>query len=316
MRAADTPCVLLATGFRPPHLLDRLQQRFEVLVPEAGDMGGSIRSHGDRIRAVVGSGGRGLSAEELASLPKLEIVALLGLGLDTMDMGEARARGVAVTDTPVIAADVADMAMGLWFAAARRIAHLDRFVREGCWATAGRPGPFHRVTGKRVGVFGLGRIGSAIAARAAPFASEVLYAQRHPAPDTPYSYRPDILSLARDSDVLFLAAPGGPGTRRIADAAVFAALGPQGVIVNIARGSLLDEAALVDALRAGRLGAAGLDVFEHEPRPSEALFQMDQVVLTPHSAGLTLEAQAEMLDQLIANLEAHFTGRPLVSPVR
>ncbi|NYT42626.1 2-hydroxyacid dehydrogenase [Sphingomonas sp. R-74633] len=262
-------------------------------------------------RAIVGGGMAKVDAELLGKLPALEIVAIHGVGHDRLDLDALKARGVRVTTTPgVLTEDVADLAIGLMLAVQRRIAANDPLVRSGGWAAPlGR-----RASGRRIGIFGLGQIGHAIALRAAPFASELLYSARSEKP-VPWRFMPGIAALAEASDVLILAAPGGAGTDRIVDAAVLDRLGPGGVLVNIARGSLVDEPALVAALAEGRIAGAGLDVFAEEPQIPEALRALENLVLAPHQGSATEEGRAEMRALVLANLDAHFAGKPLVTPL-
>lgn len=263
------------------------------------------------IRAVVGGGMAKLDAALLGQLPDLEIVAIHGIGHDGIDLDTLRARGIRLTLTPdVLTEDVADLAIALMLGVQRRVAANDALVRAGGWAAPlGR-----RASGRRIGIFGLGRIGHAIAERAAPFAGELLYSARTEKP-VPWRFVPDIAALAEASEVLILAAPGGAETDGIVDAAVLDRLGPGGVLVNIARGSLVDEDALVAALAEGRIAGAGLDVFAHEPQVPEALKAMSQVVLAPHQGSATEEGRAEMRALVLANLDAHFAGQPLVTPL-
>jgi len=263
------------------------------------------------IRAVVGGGMAKLDAALLSQLPDLEIVAIHGIGHDGIDLDALRARGIRLTLTPdVLTEDVADLAIALMLGVQRRVASNDALVRGGGWtAPLGR-----RASGRRIGIFGLGRIGHAIAERAAPFASELLYSARTEKP-VPWRFVPDIAALAEASEVLILAAPGGAETDRIVDAAVLDRLGPGGVLINIARGSLVDEEALVTALAEDRIAGAGLDVFVHEPQVPEALKAMPQVVLAPHQGSATEEGRAEMRALVLANLDAHFAGQPLVTPL-
>ncbi|MFS2109592.1 2-hydroxyacid dehydrogenase [Sphingomonas sp. Sphisp140] len=263
------------------------------------------------IRAVVGGGTARLDAAMLERLPALEIVAIHGIGHDDIDLDALRARGVRLTLTPdVLTEDVADLAIALMLAVQRRVVANDALVRGGGWsAPLGR-----RASGRHIGIFGLGRIGHAIALRAAPFAGKLLYSARTEKP-VPWRFVPDIAALAEASDVLILAAPGGAETEKIVDAAVLDRLGPGGVLVNIARGSLVDEAALVTALVEGRIAGAGLDVFAEEPNVPAALKVMPQVVLAPHQGSATEEGRAGMRDLVLANLDAHFAGRPLVTPL-
>jgi len=263
------------------------------------------------IRAVVGGGMARIDAALLGQLPELEIVAIHGIGHDGIDLEALRRHGVRLTLTPdVLTEDVADLAIALMLAVLRRVAANDALVRGGGWAAPlGR-----RASGRRIGIFGLGRIGHAIAERAAPFAGELLYTARSEKP-VPWRFVPDIAALAEASDVLILAAPGGADTEHIVDAGILDRLGPGGVLVNIARGSLVDEDALVAALAEGRIAGAGLDVFAEEPQVPDALKAMPQVVLAPHQGSATEEGRAEMRDLVLANLDAHFAGRPLVTPL-
>ncbi|MEN2710318.1 2-hydroxyacid dehydrogenase [Sphingomonas sp. NPDC092331] len=295
------PDLLLATPISAP-LRAALAERFTL---HEGDPPPGVR-------AVVGGGMAKIDAALLARLPALEIVAIHGVGHDRVDLDALDARGIRITTTAgVLTEDVADQAIALMLAVQRRIAANDALVRAGGWtAPLGR-----RASGCRIGIFGLGRIGHAIALRAAPFARELLYGARAEKP-VPWRFVPDIAVLAEASDVLILAATGGPGTQRIVDAAVLDRLGPGGVLINIARGSLVDQDALVAALAAGRIAGAGLDVFAEEPYVPQALRAMDQVVLAPHQGSATEEARTAMRDLVLANLDAHFAGRPLVTPLR
>jgi lactate dehydrogenase-like 2-hydroxyacid dehydrogenase len=263
------------------------------------------------IRAVVGGGMAKLDAPLLDQLPDLEIVAIHGIGHDGIDLAALRTRGIPLTLTPdVLTDDVADLAIALMLAVQRRIAANDALVRSGGWtAPLGR-----RASGRRIGIFGLGRIGHAIALRAAPFAREILYSARAEKP-VPWRFVPDIAALAEASDVLILAAPGGGETQKIVDAAVLDRLGPDGVLINIARGSLVDEDALIAALAERRIAGAGLDVFAEEPKVSEALRALENVVLAPHQGSATEEGRTEMRELVLANLDAHFAGEPLVTPL-
>ena len=299
---ATGPDLLLIADV-PPALQEALSRRFTVhrdpaACPEA--------------RAVVGSGMSRIDAEMIARLPKLEIIAIHGVGHDGIDLEAARARGIRVTITAdVLTDDVADLAMALLLAAQRRVVVNDRLVRSGVW----RVPLAQRVSGRCIGIFGMGAIGQAIARRAEPFAAEVLYTARTAKPDLPWRFVGDIEALARESDVLIIAASGGAGTERAVNARVLDLLGPAGVLINIARGSIVDEAALISALQEGRIAGAGLDVFAHEPDVPEALRAMEQVVLAPHQGSATVQARAAMAELVLANLEAHFAGQPLPTPL-
>lgn len=251
----------------------------------------------------------------IASLPKLRAIAVYGVGYDKVDVAAARTRGIAITNTPgPTDGCVADMAMGLLLAAARGIVSGDRFVRDGRWQGGAYP-LMPRIHSRTMGILGLGRIGLAIAKRAAAFDMPVLYHNRRPVAGSPHGFRASLLELARDSDILMVACPGGAATRGIVDAAVLRALGPRGIVVNIARGSIIDEPALVAALQDGTIAAAGLDVFDREPLVPDALCALDNAVLMPHRGGGTVETWEECADMVIANLRAHFAGQALPNPI-
>ena len=277
----------------------------------------------DALLAKVGSRIRGIQATHrdktdvglMDALPKLEIIACFGVGVDGVDLDAARQRGLIVTNTPEVLNEcVADLAMGLTVATLRRISLGDRFVRNGSWLKG--PLPFARkVGGKTMGILGYGRIGKAIAKRAEAFGMQIVYHGRKPQAEVSYKYYPKLVDMARDCDVLMVICPGGPATHHIVNAEVLRALGPEGTLVNVARGSVVDEQALVKALADGTLGAAGLDVFEDEPRVPEALFAMDQVVLQPHVGSATHETRKAMGDLTVDNLRAHFSGKPVLTRV-
>ncbi|MYM35865.1 2-hydroxyacid dehydrogenase [Duganella sp. FT94W] len=269
------------------------------------------------VRGVLTTGAIGIKADLLARLPKVEIVAVNGIGTDAVDLDATRARGIAVTNTPgVLTDDVADLALTLLLSAARRLPALDAFVRDGSWE-AGKPIATARaLRGKVCGVFGFGRIGQAIAARAEAFGMRIQYFQPRAIEGVKAPRAESLLALAQSSDYLVVAAPGGPATHHVVNADVLAALGPQGTLVNIARGSLVDEAALIVALRERTLGCAALDVFADEPRVPAALRALGNVVLTPHVASLTVETRHAMGQLVVDNLRAHFAGQPLLTPVK
>lgn len=276
-----------------------------------------LRERASRIRAVVTTGALGLKAADMAALPALEIIAVNGVGLDGVDLDAARARGIAVTTTPnVLTDDVADVALGLLLASVRHIVLLDRFVRDGAWERRETVKPASSLRGKTAGIFGFGQIGQAIALRLAAFGVQVRYYQPRAKPGVSAPLADSLLALARESDYLIVCAPGTPATRHAVNAEVLAALGPQGTLVNIARGALIDEDAMIDALADGRLGAAGLDVFADEPRVPAALRALPNVVLTPHVGSLTVETRHAMGQLVVDNLQAHFAGQPLPTPVK
>ena len=256
-----------------------------------------------------------ISAGLIAALPRLRLIAAYGVGVDKIDLAAARARGIAVTNTPgPTDGCVADMAFALLLAAARGVVSGDRFVRAGRW----RDGMFPllpRIHHRRIGILGLGRIGREIARRAVGFDMPVSYHNRRRVAEVDYAFRESVVALAEGADILMVACPGGEATRHLVDAAVLRALGPRGILVNIARGSVVDEAALIMALETGTIAAAGLDVFEHEPKVPARLMALDNVVLTPHRAGGTIDTWEECADLVIANLRAHYRGERLPTPV-
>ena len=307
-------CVLAAAKISPLYtallqgsfeLLDRLQETdpaaFEAAAP--------------RIRAVAGSGDSRVSRELIARLPALEIISVFGVGYDGVDVAAAKERGVMVTHTPnVLNDDVADLALGLMLSAARQLPAADRYVREGRWLSG--PMPLARkMSGARVGIVGMGRIGQAIAQRAQAFGMSIAYTARSARAGLPWRYEADLKTLAADSDFLVLITPGGAGTRHLVNAEVLQALGPKGILVNVARGSVVDEAALIDALERGVIGGAALDVFEDEPRVPDRLKALPHVVLVPHIGSATGQTRQAMADLAFGNLREHFAGRPVLTPV-
>lgn len=296
-------------------IMPRLLDRFTPLLGNRFDIR-AIGQEAGPARALVTSGGLGADAELIASLPELELIAVDGVGYDPVDLDAARARGVRVTNTPdVLTDDVADLAIGLMIAAFRGIVVGDRYVREGRWGRESALPLARRVSGRRLGLVGLGRIGSAIALRAGPMMASIAYSARRARPDMSYAFVPDLVALAEQSDVLIVTVPASAETAKLIDRRVIDALGPEGVLVNVARGSVVDEDALVQALVEGRLGAAGLDVFADEPCVPAALLDMDNVVLQPHRGSATRESRQAMAQLVIDNLDAHFAGRELLTAV-
>lgn len=273
----------------------------------------AIQDHGKAISAVLTRGPLGLRADEIDALPRLEIITVIGAGYEHVDLDAARKRGIMVTNgAGVNASAVADHAMALLLALVRDIPRADASVRRGEWSKVMRPS----LAGKRLGVLGLGAVGMAIAKRAGlGFGMAVSYHNRRPRPDVEYRYHDTAQALAADCDYLIIATPGGADTQQLVDASVIEALGDQGFIVNIARGSVVDSAALLAALQARRIAGAGLDVFEDEPNVPDALKVLDNVVLTPHVAGLSPEAVQATVEMVAKNLLAYFSGRPVLTPV-
>jgi lactate dehydrogenase-like 2-hydroxyacid dehydrogenase len=269
----------------------------------------------ERVRFVQTTGFSGCPSDLMRALPNLEIVGVMGVGVDAVDLAQARARGIAVTNTPdVLNDDVADLGIALLLMAARHLALSDRYVRDGRWKRLGNQALATKVSGKRLGIVGMGRIGKVVARRAAAFDMDISYHARNAA-DVPYRHMPDLVAMARAVDFMIVIVPGGPGTKGLIGADVIAALGPQGILVNVSRGSVVDEPALVEALVCGRLGGAGLDVFADEPNVPEALLGLDNVVLAPHVGSGTNETRGAMADLVVNNLRAHLSGEKLLTPV-
>jgi hydroxypyruvate reductase len=296
--------------------LERLEREFAVhKLWQAADKEKMLADVAPRVRGMQAAGHAKVDDALLARLPKLEIISSFGVGYDGIDAAAAKRRNIIVTNTPDVLNDcVADLTIGLMIAASRRMCEGDRYVRAGKWLAA--PLPLARkVSGKRLGILGLGRIGRTIAKRVAAFDMQIAYHARNCVPDAPFRYYERLVDLARESDFLVVIAPGGPATRHIVNEEVLRALGPKGILVNVARGSLVDEAALVKCLQDGGLGGAALDVFEAEPKVPEALFAMENVVLQPHVGSATHDTRKAMGDLTVDNLLAHFAGKPALTPV-
>ena len=290
-----------------------LAERFTVhKLHTAEDKDALLREVGSRVRAVAGGN---VDAALMDRLPGLEIIANFGVGYDSIDTRAARERNIRVTNTPNVLNDaVAELTIGLMIALARRIPQADRFVRDGKWAKVG-----YRLqtelNGKTVGILGLGRIGKEIATRCQAMRMRVVYHGRRRQSDEPYGYYDDLTAMARDCDWLVLIAPGGKGTEKIVSREVLEALGPEGYLVNVARGTLVDEAAMLELLKSWKLGGAALDVFENEPAMDPGFWELDNVVLSPHQGSATHQTRDKMGDLVVANLVAHFDGEPLLSAV-
>lgn len=294
---------------------DQLGAHFEVLyAPDSTRCAQALAAHGPRVHAVLTVGAIGLSAAQMQAMPQLRWVGALGAGYENIDVAYARAHGIAVSNGAGTNDQcVADHAFGLVIAAVRGLVRLDRLTRQGVWRNDIPLPP--NVSGKRLGILGLGTIGQKVARRAQAFDMPVGYHNRRPKDGVDFTYFDSVLALAQWADVLLVATPGGAGTRHLVDAPVIAALGSQGYVVNIARGSVVDTAALAQALRSGALAGAGLDVYESEPLPPAELLDLDNVVLTPHVAGWSPEAVQATVDLFLDNAHRHFAGQPLVTPV-
>ena len=311
---ATMKCRLLNNGRLPPALLARLGEVCTLThLGEQADPAAHLAAHGADYEALVTSAAVGVDAALLARLPQLKVISSFGVGLDKIDLAAARARGVAVGYTPDVLNDcVADTAWGLLIDVARGFSAADRFVRRGEWAQ----GPYRlgrKVSGARLGIVGMGRIGRAIAQRSTGFEMPVRYHTRTPVAGLPWPHEPSLIELARWADFLVLITAGGAGTRHLVNAAVLDALGPQGYLINVARGSVVDEAALVCALSEQRIAGAGLDVFENEPHVPPALLSLDNVVLLPHVASATVQTRQAMADRVFDNLQSFMSQGRLLS---
>jgi lactate dehydrogenase-like 2-hydroxyacid dehydrogenase len=309
---------VLSIGSFPDATNAELASRFAVTrhfhQPAPDALSAELRA---RVRGIATEANRGASRALIAALPKLEVISVFGVGTDLIDFAAARERGIPVTNTPGILTDeVADLAIGLMLASARQILFADGYVRDGRWAGKG-PIPLGRsVGGKTMGVVGLGGIGRAIADRGAAFRMRVIYHGPRRKADAPHEFVGDLIELARQSDYLMVACKGGPETRHLVSTAVIDALGPKGTLINVARGTVVDERALIAALSAGRLGHAALDVFESEPNPPPELLRLPNVIVQPHQGSATVETRTAIGQLMIDNLSAHFAGRSLLTPVR
>lgn len=306
---------IIATGrTTSEHWMDPLGEHYTLHRLAAGDDPAAVLAGAGTIRAMVSGGGLTVDAALMDRLPQLGIIVVTGAGYDRIDLDAAAARGIGVCNTPGTTDDcVADMAMGLYLAAGRGIVRNDRFVREGRW-TERRSDLTWRVSRRVAGIWGLGGIGRAIATRAEGFAMDVHYTTRRPR-EVPYRHHARLVDLAAAVDVLFCAVPSTPETTRGVDRAVLEALGPRGILVNVARGAVVDEPALVAALRDGVIAGAGLDVFVEEPRVPDALLALDNVVLSPHSAGWTHETWRDVLTGVRANVDLFLSEGRYLTPV-
>ncbi len=309
------PEILALARFYPPTLAE-LEREYNVhKLWTAQDPAAYLKEVSGRVRGAVTTGLAGISREQIEALPRLEIVASFGNPRGTVDLAAARERGVAVTNTPdSITKPVADLAMGLVIAVMRRICESDRFVRSGQWLTRtmamGR-----ELGGKTCGIVGLGAIGRQVANLATAFGMVPRYHGPRRKEDAPWPYHADLGELARLSDCLVVTCPLTPATRGLIDTRILDALGPDGFLVNVARGPVVDEPALLSALREGRIAGAGLDVFWDEPRVPDELLPMENVVLMPHMGSSTREVREERGRKLLANLRAHFAGELVPNPI-
>ncbi|CAN5749578.1 2-hydroxyacid dehydrogenase [soil metagenome] len=308
---------ILQVGALESTLTAEFATRYEPLrLPHDGDRAAFLAEHAATVRAIITNGRPGVDAELIAALPNLGVIVNNGVGYDTIDVEAAKAHGVGVSNTPDVLTDtVADLAVGLALMTLRGLGAADRYVRGGRWASNGNFPYTRDLNGLQVGIVGLGRIGSAIAQRLLGFDCAIAYHNRHEIEGSPYRYAASPLELAESVDVLVVAAAGGPNTEKLVSADVLVALGPEGYLINIARGSVVDQDALVDLLASGGLAGAGLDVFVDEPNVPARLRELDNVVLLPHVGSATARTRRAMALLTLRNLESYFNSGELVTPV-
>ena len=318
------PELLLLSSVTPP-MHEQLEASFTVHdgrsgtdlsgKPGDGDLDGALRDHGERIEAVFTDGHLGVAPDVLERLPDLKMISCYGVGYDNIDARACAERGIVVTHTPdVLNDEVANTAVALLLATDRRIVAYDRYIREGRWKSEGAPPLTRGLRAKTVGMVGFGRIGQTIAGKLEAFGADVVYHARS-GKNVSQRFYGDLVEMARDSDILVVITPGGPATRHLVSRDVIEALGPEGTLVNVARGTVVDEAAMVEALGDGTLGAAGLDVFEREPDVPDALLALDNVVLTPHIGSATRETRAAMGQLAVDNAVEFFRDGTVRTPV-
>jgi lactate dehydrogenase-like 2-hydroxyacid dehydrogenase len=281
---------------------------------DASDRDGFIAEHGN-VRAIACAQGQ-MSASLLERFPKLEIISSFGVGYDHVDVKYAAAHGIIVTNTPeVLTEEVADTALGLLLCTVRELPQAERYLRAGKWLQKGYPLSRATLRNRTVGIVGMGAIGRAIARRLDAFGVPVVYHTRQRRPDVPYRHYPKLVDMARDVDTLMVIVPGGAATQNMINAEVLAALGPNGILINMARGSVVDEPALIEALQNKRIMAAGLDVYAKEPEVPQALIDMDNVVLLPHLGSASVHTRDKMDQLVVDNIAAWAAGKPPLTPV-
>jgi len=295
--------------------LDILSQRYDlVYAPTPEERRTAIARNSERFQAVLTFGTAGLTAAEIASMPALQLICCIGVGYESVDLAAAKARGIVVANGRGANDEcVADHTMGLVISCVRNFRALDRLCRDGVWRTSIPMPP--NVSGKRLGILGMGGIGEKIADRAAAFRMPIGYHNRNPRQGSPHAYFDNVAALASWCDVLVCAAPGGASTHHLVNASVLEALGPEGFLINVGRGSIVDTKALAAALASGTIAGAGIDVYESEPEPPLELIGLDNLILTPHLAGWSPEAIAKQFSIFLANMEGHFSGSGAVTPI-
>ncbi|WP_216641167.1 2-hydroxyacid dehydrogenase [Oceaniglobus roseus] len=308
---------LLLIGGATQRMLDRFTAEFTLhKLADIDDLPAFLKDHGDSIVAVATNGGAGVKPEIMDGLPNLKVVSCYGVGYDAIDVDTCVKRGILVSHTPnVLNDDVANTAILLMLAAMRDLVFNDAYVRAGRWEKEGSTPLTRSPENRTVGIVGLGRIGETIAKKLAAFQSRVIYHSRNRKDGVPYEYFGDLVEMAKESDVLIVITPGGPATNKLVNREVIEALGPEGTLVNVARGTVVDEAEMVKALQDGRLGWAGLDVFEAEPKVPAELFSMNNVTLLPHVASATHETRQAMGDLVCDNLSQFLKDGTVQTPV-
>lgn len=299
-----------------PRVMEGVERAFTLhRADQAADQAAFLAEVGPRIKAVAAGGHFPIDGALMDKLPKLEIVSSFGVGYDHVDAKEAGRRGIVVTNTPdVLTDEVADLALGLLLATVRHIPQVDRYLRAGQWLEKAYP-LTATLRGRTVGILGLGRIGKAIARRLEAFDMPVAYHGRTKQADVPYAYYPSLVEMAKAVHVLMVVAPGGDATKALVNAEVLKALGPDGVLINVGRGTVVDEPALIKALQDKTILSAGLDVFEDEPRVPQALIDMDHVVLLPHVGSASVHTRNAMGQLVVDNLVSWFEGKGALTPV-
>lgn len=308
---------VLLTAPMMPLIMDGVAAAFTAHRPwEAKDRDAFLREIGPKVRGIAAGGGHAkIDGKFMDLFPKLEIISNFGVGYDNIDAVEAGKRKIVVTNTPgVLTDEVADLALGLLLSTVRQLPQAERYLRAGKWLEKNFP-LTATLRGRKVGILGLGRIGKAIAQRVAAFDLPVAYHSRNKQPDVPYPYYASLNELAKDVDVLIVVTPGGPGTRNLVDAEVLRNLGPNGILINVARGSVVDEPALIRALRDKTILSAGLDVFADEPRVPAELMAMDHIVLLPHVGSASVHTRNAMGQLVVDNLVSWFGGKGPKTPV-
>jgi glyoxylate reductase len=318
MKLQTVPSILLATSF-PSGFLDKIDPSMAVMGPCGQPVGANLSSkEAAAVQALVTVGTMKIDGVAMDRLPNLGLICCYGSGYEGVDIKEAVKRGIIVTFSPAAnSSAVADLAMALLLAANRGIVTADKFVRDGLWHGNGaaRMPVVRGLTGRKVGIFGFGAIGAKIAARAAAFETEIAYHSRSRKLDVPYAFHETLQDLADWADILMIAVRADASTRHLVNSHVMRALGSEGILVNISRGSVIDEQAMIALLQSGELGSVGLDVYEHEPLVPASLKAIPRVVLAPHIGGDTFEAHELRQNLVVANIEAFFAGKPVVNPI-